>query len=184
MNLTKALIIAAALVCLAVPAMAAQEQAQPTAQAQQTDPGAELINKIAQAEQTGDFKLVFDACQEALKSGKLNWAQELYTYQNRGMSYFVQHKYNEALADFKTITDKQERVIAYYTHNPNESMYKVLRMMLPAAYMMSSIIYEQQGKPAAALKYLEEYFKVSGVDPDDADLKRRRELKKKLGQLD
>lgn len=179
----KAFILAFTVICLAIPAMAAQEQAAPTAQATQMDDGTKLINKIAEAEQTGDFKLVFEACQEALNSGKLNWAQKLYTYQNRAMAYFVQHKYGKALADFSTITDKHERVVAYYSHNPDEPIYKVLRMMLPAAYMMKSVIYEQENKPDEALKNLEEYFKVSGADPDETDLKRRRELKKKLGQL-
>lgn len=183
MKLFKALIIVAAILCLAAPAVA-QQKAQATQEAPQLDEGTKLINKIYEASETGDFKQVLDASQAALKSGKLNWAQELYAYQNRGMAYYFGRHFDKALADFKTIIDKHERVIAYYTHNPNESMYKVLRAMLPAAYLMSSIIYEQQNKPAEALNNLEAYFKVSGAEPDAADLKRRRELKKKLGQLD
>lgn len=144
---------------------------------------AQQVKKVVEAEQSGDYQKLLVACNEALKSGQLDWAHELYVQQNRAMAYYVQHKFDLSAADFSRIIDKRERVIAYYSLNADEQVYKVLRQMLTAAYLMRSIINEQTGKIQQALDDLEAYFKVGQVNPDKADLERRRNLKKKLGQL-
>lgn len=184
MKFLKPMVIVAMIVLAPVfPAQAAQTKSAPAQAAPANSDQAQYIRKVVQAEQTGDFKLLLDACEEALKSGQLDWAHQLYVYQNRAMAHYVQHRFDLAAADFGRIIAKSERVKAYYSLNADEQIYKILRQMLTAAYLMRSIIYEQQGNYQLALNDLENYFKVSQVDPDKNDLERRRNLKKKLGQL-